>query len=110
MLFETDGGEVFRSMVGHSRVISDFSFSSSGKEMVTSSIDGYVKVWDLLSGMLINKHSLHKSGVTSVVFDPQNRFVISGGKDRDIVLWDPQSNKEVGRLKGHSGAVSYNFV
>ena len=36
-------------------------------EIIAASLDGKVKVWDLLSGMLVNKYSGHNSGVANLI-------------------------------------------
>ncbi|MDA7803777.1 hypothetical protein N8987_04305 [Crocinitomix sp.] len=60
---ETDAREVFRSLVGHTDIISAFDFSPDGSLMVTASWDGKVKVWDVLTGMLVGRQNRHKVGV-----------------------------------------------
>lgn len=106
---EMDSGEEFRTMVGHTDQISSFTFSppatSERNLMVTGSWDGKVKVWDVLTGMLVKKFQ-HEGPVYTVDFDPQGQFVASGSGDRTIRLWNPVSGKEVGKLEGHSHAVT----
>ncbi|NOQ72915.1 MAG: hypothetical protein GQ574_12980 [Crocinitomix sp.] len=104
--WERDAAAPFRTLVGHTSIPSGFDFSTGGENMATSSWDGHVKVWDLLTGMLIGKMDLHQGSVYAIKYDPKNRFIASGGADNQIILWDPISNKVVSRLIGHSTSVT----
>lgn len=104
-LWEIDAGEEFRNIIGHTDIVSDACFSSDGKQMITASHDGTVKVWDLLSGMLLNKLT-HRSGVYSLAYHPKGKYIASGCNDRTIQLWDVTSGKKLQTLYGHSGGVT----
>jgi WD40 repeat protein len=47
----------------------------------------------------------HKLAVQSAALSPDGRYVVSGGNDRDLRLWDTLSGKRLNVLKGHSEAV-----
>jgi len=104
--WERDAREPFRTLVGHTSIPSGFDFSSDGQEMVTASWDGNVKLWDVLTGMLIGKMTQHKGHVYAVKYDPKNRFIASGGSDNRVILWDPKSHKIIAELGGHSTAIT----
>lgn len=86
--------------------VHSMSFSPNGENMVTCSWDGNVKVWNLLTGMLVGKMDLHQGDAYAIKYDPKSRFVASGGADNQIVLWDPETNKVVSKLIGHSSSVT----
>ena len=48
----------------------------------------------------------HKGAVTSVAYSSDGKYVISGGEDRTVKLWDAASGKEVRTFTGHLGAVT----
>ena len=104
--WERDAGEPFRTLIGHTGIPSGFDFSIDGQNMVTSSWDGAVKVWNLLTGMLIAKHTAHDGQVYTVAVHPTKNLVVSGGADAAIVVWDPASNSVLAKLNGHSTAVT----
>lgn len=47
----------------------------------------------------------HSSGVLATAFSPDGKFLISGGYDRFIKLWEVASGKEIKTMKGHDGSV-----
>ncbi len=47
----------------------------------------------------------HSSGITSVVFSPDGKYLASSSKDNAIKLWSIELQKEVTTLQGHSKSV-----
>ena len=48
----------------------------------------------------------HRGWVNAVAFSPCGRFVLSGGQDAAVRLWDWQNACEVRRFEGHTGGVT----
>jgi tricorn protease-like protein len=48
----------------------------------------------------------HDGGVTSVAYSPDGKFVLSGGEDRTLRLWDAASGKNVRTFTGHRAGVT----
>ncbi|MEW6686864.1 MAG: caspase family protein [Candidatus Edwardsbacteria bacterium] len=52
----------------------------------------------------------HSSHVYSVSFSSDGKYVVSGGLDKTIKLWDPSTGDEIKTLEGHTTSVnSVNF-
>ncbi len=47
----------------------------------------------------------HKKGVNSVVFDPSNRYLASGGNDAVARFWDLETGNKLGEMIGGTFAV-----
>ncbi|MBD3638204.1 MAG: caspase family protein [Crocinitomicaceae bacterium] len=104
--YEIDALESFRDLVGNTSIVADFAFSPDGRKLATVNWDGHVKVWDVLTGMLLGKMNGHTGSVYAVSWDPNGRFVASGGADNKIILWDPIKNVVVQTLYGHNNPVT----
>jgi len=104
--WEKDGLQPFRQLIGFNDVPSSFDFSPDGKTIATASWDGKVKVWDVLTGMLIGKMNQHSGRVFGVKYDPLGRFIASCGADNKIILWDPIANKISAKLEGYSSSIT----
>lgn len=63
-------------------------FSSGGQELVTTSADGYVKLWTKEGVLLASLR--HGSPVYSVSFSPFGRLLASGGFDGTVKVWNQQ--------------------
>ena len=48
----------------------------------------------------------HKGAVTSVAYSPDGKFLLSGGEDQTLKLWEVASGKEVRTFTGNRGAVT----
>ena len=101
--WEADSREKFRSLVGHTQTISDIDFSKNNQLMATSSWDGHIKIWDVLTGMIIAKMGQKNNPVYAVKWVDDK--VLSGGADRLIHIWD-KNGKSISELKGHSSAIT----
>ena len=67
------------------------SFHPSGNFLASSSLDGSIKIFDLLEARPVFDLLGHEKPVTAVAFSPRNGSTIaSGGKDSLVFLW--QSN------------------
>ena len=79
-----------------SKVVLQFqvSFHPSGNFLASSSLDGSIKIFDLLEARPVFDLLGHEKPVTAVAFSPRNGSTIaSGGKDSLVFLW--QSNLKV---------------
>jgi WD40 repeat protein len=64
------------------------SFQHDGKQVVSGSGDGTVRLWDAATGAALQTLEGHTDWVTSVAFSPDGKQVVSGSGDRTVRLWD----------------------
>ena len=102
---------------GHHDSVYSVSFSPSGHELVSGSLDKTIKMWELSSTVrgggapprptsrCIRTFEGHSDFVLSVAFSPDDQWVLSGSKDRGVVFWDRQTGIAQLHLQGHRNSV-----
>jgi len=74
---------------GHSGWVKRVAFNPRDPEMIAScSLDGTIKVWNIISGVCLSTMTRHSSQMKAVVFSTDGRWLISGSRDGTIRLWD----------------------
>lgn len=60
----------------------------NGEWLISTGMDGVVKVWDVKEGHLFYTLHGHKNGpTTAAVFSPQSDFFATGGSDSQVMVW-----------------------
>ena len=90
-----------RLQSGHSSVITDVAWSPDRTTLATSSGDGTVKLWDWISGKLLNS-LFCGSFVNSVAWSPDGQCLASGSDDGYVRLWDAASGELLSALASGS--------
>lgn len=85
---ESDYGVPDRRFEGHTGFVSDVALAHTGEYAVTSSWDRSLRLWNLRNGQCQNKFIKHTKDVLSVVFSPDDRQIVSAGRDNIIRVWN----------------------
>ena len=73
-------------------------------KLIESSCDGYIRIWNFDSGILINKLKISNDKLFGIcLWD--NNYLFVGCKDKTIKLIDIQNNKIISSLIGHNDFV-----
>ena len=95
--------------------ISSVAFNSDGTCVVAGGRDGTVWLWEVHSGLLVAeplryddklRGSFVGRGISSVAFNLDGTYVVSGNDDGTLRLWEVSSGNELHVLQGHEGGVS----
>lgn len=124
-LFDTETGQCLKTLVYNSTShgtatastsdvvnfpISNVLFSPNGKYVLSSSLDGKIRLWDYMGNRVVKTYlgpdgaSVNKkynSGSCFVIQTPRP-LVVSGSDLHGILLWDLQSKEIVGQLASES--------
>lgn len=73
---------------GHTGFVSDVSLAHTGNYAVTASWDRSLRLWDLRSGQCQYKFIKHTKDALAVAFSPDDRQIVSGGRDNIIRVWN----------------------
>ncbi|HVD99914.1 MAG TPA: caspase family protein [Cytophagaceae bacterium] len=105
-LREPDSKEIVRTFIGHTDVISSIDFGPEKYKMLSASWDGTARIWDISTGMMVQKFKVSKTAVHSAIYTPDGKRVITGGDDRVIRIFDVASGKLLKTLEGHQAEIS----
>lgn len=67
---------------------------------------GHARVRNLKAFWHLRKFEGNPWEPVSIVFSPDGRYVISGGEDKNINIWNPMTGQKVRQCEGHSGPVT----
>ena len=104
------GNDVQR-FVGHGDEVTSVIFAPDRRTVLTASWRS-TRLWDAASGKEIQRLKIPMAYesldgivpefvVTSVVFAPDGRTILTGCSDRTVRLWDAASGREIRRLQGN---------
>jgi WD40 repeat protein len=101
------GVEGLRRLRGHTGNVSDVSFLTDGKGLVSSAHDGTIKLWDIGSGQIEASLHGHTAAVLAVAVSTDSRTLGSaGGWDRTVRIWDLKQRQQLWTLTGHTAQVT----
>jgi len=86
----------------HGANVNDLAFSPDGALLASTGDDGRVQVWDTATGKL----RYHILGRSFFVAFSRDGKLLATAPSHEILISQAASGKEVGRLKGHTNAVS----
>lgn len=89
----------------HDDWITHMAYLSTYSGLLTSSMDGALRLMDLDRQETVWACQEHLRGVHHFDYCASFNFIASCGIERDVLMWNPFSGQSVGRLKGHNASV-----
>jgi len=88
-------------LTGHQALVNHVAFSPDGHYIASASFDKSVKLWNGLTGKLINSLRGHVNSVYQITWSADSRLLASCSKDSTVKVWDVSSGKLKQDLPGH---------
>uniref|UniRef100_A0A672SER8 Periodic tryptophan protein 2 homolog n=1 Tax=Sinocyclocheilus grahami TaxID=75366 RepID=A0A672SER8_SINGR len=107
-LWNTNSGLCFVTFTEHSSSVTNVAFTSSGFVVVSASLDGTVRAFDLHRYRNFRTMtSPRPAQFSSLAVDSSGELVCAGSQDSfEIFLWSMQTGRLLEVLSGHEGPVS----
>jgi WD40 repeat protein len=92
---------------GHTSFVLGVLHLRDGQRIMTCSVDGSLRVWDMESGKQIGEDWRDDEGTTmnTIALSPDGKKVLSGGGDGTVRLWDIDTAKVIAKWTGHTAHV-----
>ena len=94
-----------RTFRGHRGAITSVAFAPSTKQIVSSSKDASIMVWNFKPQLRAYRYAGHTGAVNDVTFSPSGTHLASGGQDGAVRLWLPTVKGDATVMRAHSGPV-----
>lgn len=117
-LWNADNGELVSRLIdkGYDEgrwfadgVIPTMIFTKDRQRIITGSVSGNAKIWNVETGELIRKFKKHKLGITALALSPDEKVLATGSRNQDVKLWDLESGRELFSLKNRKEVRRLSF-
>jgi hypothetical protein len=106
-VWATEGnGSPTAILTGHRTDVVSVAFAASGEQLVTSSLDGTVRLWNIVTGNELLLLFGTSDAVSSVAINPAGTLIAGGGTDGTVVVWDVASQEIRWQATGEDGAAA----
>jgi len=102
--FETISLE--RTLDGHTGQVRACAVTPDGRRVVSASVDGTLKVWDLHAGRVLANLEGRGGSVNGCAVTSDGRRAVSAYFDGTLKVWDLDAGRVVATLRGHTGEVT----
>jgi WD40 repeat protein len=94
-----------RSLAGHDDGVLACAVAPDGRRVISGSLDGTLRIWDLEDGRTLATLDGQHGGVSSCAVTPDGRRVIWGSLDGMLRIWDLDQERASDLREGHADLV-----
>jgi WD40 repeat protein len=87
---------------GYKAYINFVVVTPDGKQLISGSADGIIKVWNLQTGIELFTLKGHTQAVTGLTVTPNNKLLVSASLDKTLKIWELKTGQELFTCKGHT--------
>jgi WD40 repeat protein len=113
-IWDAHSGELVKTLKGHKQAVYDALFSPSGQQIISTSWDGTIRIWDVSTGKCVrvigdeyNPLTERHFGVSLCVgVSPDGKKLLSTYNHNEIEIWDVENGICEDTLKGHMNTIT----
>lgn len=94
-----------RHFKGHKDGVTALSFHPNATQLVSSSLDKTLLVWNLTESVRAYRFIAHNDSILDVCYAPSGEVIVSASRDRSVRIWVPKVTGQSIDFKAHSFAV-----
>jgi hypothetical protein len=95
-----------RTFEGHRAAVCAVAIAPTGRQVLSASDDGTMRLWDVASGLEVRRLKGYRSPALSLGLSSDGSRALSGHEDGSVRVWDLENVEEVGRFERHRAEVS----
>jgi WD40 repeat protein len=102
-IYDASNGKYIKrfEIIGHTQRVNNFGFSPNGSKIVTASNDSTVRIWDAVSGELMQILKEHTDYIRDAQFSPDGKKIVTASGDNTARVWDASTGECLQVLSGH---------
>lgn len=91
--------KLYTHLEGHQSKISQLQWNSNSNQILSASQDGYMIIWDSVTGYKKQAIELDNQWVLTCALSPNNEYIASGGLDNNLTIYRVNSDKVLQRQR-----------
>lgn len=103
-VWDAKQGKLTWELNRHQLHVLGVEYCATGNYFASSSWDGTVKIWDTGNGNLLRTLGPIDAEVTAMAISPSGNLLAAIATN-EIILWDPNTGRQLQRLRGHKGMI-----
>ncbi|QGJ70898.1 Serine/threonine protein kinase [Planctomycetales bacterium 10988] len=106
-LWNARNGELIHSFQeGHTQAILAVSYHPNGKQALSASEGGTIRIWNLEESRQVRVIKAHDAAVASALYSPDGKWIASAGDDEKIKVWDAATGELITTIDEHRGGIN----
>ncbi|UOX89931.1 pentapeptide repeat-containing protein [Amycolatopsis sp. FBCC-B4732] len=94
-------------LFGHTGHVNSVTWSPDGTRILTGG-DGGAKIWDRVTGQLLDQFTGHVGSVLVASWSPDGTRILTGGNDSTTRVWNADTGRQLHQLTGRVRAVAWS--
>ncbi|MEA5562217.1 serine/threonine-protein kinase [Planktothrix agardhii] len=106
-IWDLNTAKEVQSLTGHGDWVRSVAFSLNGQLLASASKNGMIRIWQKQQEKwgLLRTLRADDQEIFNIIFSPDNRFLVSGGGQGIIDIWDVQKGILLETIKAHESDV-----